>query len=59
MATASKPGIYDETLVNEVIEVSTEDAYSMVRRSGPVNKDFWWDRVRVQMCLQHESSLAR
>ena len=32
IATASKPGIYDETLVNETIEVSTEDAYSMTRR---------------------------
>lgn len=31
MATASRPGIYDETLVNEMIEVSTEDAYSMMR----------------------------
>jgi len=32
MATASKPGIYDKTLVGETIEVSTEDAYAMTRR---------------------------
>jgi len=32
MATASKPGIYDETLVDGVIEVSTEDAVHMTRR---------------------------
>jgi len=32
MATATKPGIYDETLVNEIIEVSTEDALNMTRR---------------------------
>ena len=32
MATASKPGIYDKTLVSETIEVSTEDAYMMTRR---------------------------
>jgi len=32
MATATKPGIYDETLVNEIIEVSTEDAFKMTRR---------------------------
>jgi len=32
MATASKPGIYDKTLVSETIEVSTEDAYTMTRR---------------------------
>jgi len=32
MATASKPGIYDETLVDETIEVSTEDAYKMTRQ---------------------------
>ncbi len=32
MATASRPGIYDESLVDEVIEVSTEDAFDMSRR---------------------------
>jgi cysteine synthase B len=32
MATASRPGIYDETLVGGVIEVSTEDAFDMTRR---------------------------
>ena len=32
MPTASKPGIYDETLVDEVIEVSTEDAFQMTKR---------------------------
>jgi len=32
MATASKPGIYDESLVDGVIEVSTEDAVHMTRR---------------------------
>jgi cysteine synthase B len=32
MATASRPGIYDETLVDGVIEVSTEDAFGMSRR---------------------------
>jgi len=32
MATASRPGIYDETLVDGVIEVSTEDAFDMTRR---------------------------
>jgi cysteine synthase B len=32
MATASRPGIYDETLVDSVIEVSTEDAYQMTTR---------------------------
>ena len=32
MATASRPGIYDEALVGGVIEVSTEDAYDMSRR---------------------------
>jgi cysteine synthase B len=32
MATASRPGIYDETLVDAVIEVSTEDAFHMMRR---------------------------
>jgi len=32
MATASRPGIYDETLVDRVIEVSTEDAFHMTRR---------------------------
>ena len=31
MATASKPGIYDATLVDEVIEVSTEDAFLMTK----------------------------
>jgi len=29
MATASRPGIYDESLVDETIQVSTEDAYKM------------------------------
>jgi cysteine synthase B len=32
MATASKPGIYDESLVDEVTEVSTEDAFLMTKR---------------------------
>jgi len=32
MATASRPGIYDETMVDGVIEVSTEDAFDMSRR---------------------------
>ena len=32
MATATKPGIYDETLVNEIIEVSTEEAFKMTKR---------------------------
>lgn len=32
MATATKPGIYDESLVDETIEVSTEDAILMTRR---------------------------
>lgn len=32
MATATKPGIYDESLVDETIEVSTEDAIQMTRR---------------------------
>jgi len=32
MATASRPGIYDESLVDGVIEVSTEDAVLMTRR---------------------------
>jgi len=32
MATASRPGIYDETMVDAVIEVSTEDAFDMSRR---------------------------
>src|ERR1051325_5599065 len=32
MATASRPGIYDETLVDRVIEVSTEDAFDISRR---------------------------
>jgi S-sulfo-L-cysteine synthase (O-acetyl-L-serine-dependent) len=32
MATASRPGIYDEALVDGVIEVSTEDAFHMTRR---------------------------
>jgi len=32
MATASRPGIYDESLVDRVIEVSTEDAFQMTRR---------------------------
>jgi cysteine synthase B len=32
MATASRPGIYDENLVGGVIEVSTEDAFDMTRR---------------------------
>ena len=32
MATATKPGIYDESLVDETIEVSTEDANLMTRR---------------------------
>ena len=32
MATASRPGIYDKTLVSETIEVSTEDAYMMTGR---------------------------
>jgi cysteine synthase B len=32
MATASRPGIYDETLVDGVIEVTTEDAFDMSRR---------------------------
>ena len=31
MATASKPGIYDASLVDEVIEVSTEDAFLMTK----------------------------
>ena len=32
MATASRPGIYDEMLVDEIIEVSTEEAQKMARR---------------------------
>jgi cysteine synthase B len=32
MATAMVPGIYDSTLANESVEVSTEDAQQMVRR---------------------------
>jgi len=32
MATATKPGIYDESLVDETIEVSTEDAILLTRR---------------------------
>jgi len=32
MATASRPGIYDETLVDAVLEVSTEDAVQMTKR---------------------------
>jgi cysteine synthase B len=32
MATASRPGIYDEGLVDSVIEVSTEDAFLMTKR---------------------------
>ena len=32
MATASRPGIYDETLVDGIIEVSTEDAVQMTKR---------------------------
>ena len=32
MATARRPGIYDESLVDEVIEVSTEDAQAMMKQ---------------------------
>jgi cysteine synthase B len=32
MATATRPGIYDESLVDETIEVSTEDALAMKKR---------------------------
>ena len=32
MATAIVPGIYDPTLADESVEVSTEDAQQMVRR---------------------------
>ena len=32
MATATRPGIYDESLVDEVIEVSTEDAQAMMKQ---------------------------
>lgn len=32
MATATRPGIYDETLVSETIEVTTEDAVVMTKR---------------------------
>jgi cysteine synthase B len=32
MATATKPGIYDETLVDQTIEVATEDAFLMSKR---------------------------
>ncbi|MDR1857495.1 MAG: cysteine synthase family protein [Desulfovibrio sp.] len=32
MASTIKPGIYDETLADAVVPVSTEDAYAMVRR---------------------------
>jgi S-sulfo-L-cysteine synthase (O-acetyl-L-serine-dependent) len=32
MATAAVPGIYDETLVNRIISVATEDAYQMTGR---------------------------
>jgi len=32
MATASRPGIYDEALVSETYEVSTEEAFLMTRR---------------------------
>lgn len=32
MATAIKPGIYDPDMIDDVIEVATEDAYAMVRR---------------------------
>ena len=32
MATALRPAIYDETLADENLEVSTEDAYRMVKR---------------------------
>jgi cysteine synthase B len=31
MPTAIKPGIYDETLPDEIVEIRTEDAYSMCR----------------------------
>jgi cysteine synthase B len=32
MPTAIKPGIYDESLPDEIMEIRTEDAYSMCRR---------------------------
>jgi cysteine synthase B len=32
MASTIRPGFYDETLADEVIEVSTEEAYAMARR---------------------------
>jgi cysteine synthase B len=32
MASASRPGIYDESLADGVIEVSTEDALQMTNR---------------------------
>jgi cysteine synthase B len=32
MATATRPGIYDETLVSETMEVTTEDAVVMTKR---------------------------
>jgi len=34
MATALKPGIYDPALPDRILEVSTEEAYAMVRRLG-------------------------
>jgi len=32
LATAEGPGIYDPGLVDQIVEVSTEDAYAMTRR---------------------------
>jgi cysteine synthase B len=32
MPTALRPAIYDDTLADESLEVSTEDAYRMVKR---------------------------
>jgi len=45
MATATVPGIYDPTLANLHVEVSTDDARQMAQRLA-VEEGYSWDELR-------------
>jgi cysteine synthase B len=66
MATATKPGIYDESLVDDTIEVSTEDALLMTRRLareqgllvGPSSGANLWAARKLALSLRIPSVLV-
>ena len=66
MATATRPGIYDESLVDDTIEVSTEDALLMTRRLareqgllvGPSSGANLWAARRLALSLRIPSVLV-